>query len=790
MLKRIKKIQNIGRFKSCNGGEAEFDKITFLFGRNTYGKTTLSDVLASIGTGNTDAIKTRKTLPIDPANPNQIAELKFLAEGAQSEVAVRLNGGRWEPAMPGGLRLHVFDDGFYHNNLFSGRQFTRDTKVNFSAFILGERGVGKAKEIADKNKQKADATRDRGKLLKAALSDIEGLPQFLSLVPEESADELEGKVLALRREYEILAKQHKNIEKIRTRKSLDELGWEPGVSAALSTLNQTLSKSLDAHHGEARKAIAKHIESTFTNVENAESWIRHGLSQNDGINCQFCGQMLSDDALRLLDIYRKSFDSSFHEHERHVAQALAANAAILSEDRVNAQRLTIESNAGITYSYPELEEDVRFQDTKRALDEHAAELEELLAQWGSAQKVLHEQIEIARQKKLASPQASVPPVDGEQLSVIDHKLSIEISEYNTIAKQINALFDDFKESLLDEPLNKRLQELAMQGKAEARKWERVKRSAQCDDYINYTRLIKNLSAEIPVLQMSLVNEQSDYLDQFFERVNRFFVMFGSRNFQLEKGKDDTGHMPIYYLKVKLNKVVVPERDLVCIFSESDRRALALAVFWSGVDGLDAVEKSRAIVVLDDPITSFDTGRMTAVHQAIVEMADSVQQIIVFSHFQQGTCQFLNTYRKNKPVKLLQIAFEGESSRIVAPDVERFMYSEHERKRADILRFISGEINQHSAGDLRVFLEVEISYRFAKQLINVQEENLSDRIDQLYENGAISEKTTKAAHAWREILNPSHHTWTESDIEDQRNTASQFIDFVYHQLVPVEIAVMS
>jgi len=70
------------------------------------------------------------------------------------------------------------------------------------------------------------------------------------------------------------------------------------------------------------------------------------------------------------------------------------------------------------------------------------------------------------------------------------------------------------------------------------------------------------------------------------------------------------------------------------------------------------------------------------------------------------------------------------------------------------------------------------------------ENLSDRIDQPYENGAISEQTTKAAHAWCEILNPSHHAWTESDIEDQRNTASQFIDFVYHQLVPVEIAVMS
>ena len=784
MLKRIKKIQNVGRFKSCNGSSVEFDKITLLYGRNTYGKTTLSDVLASISTGNTDAIKTRKSIPVDPTNSRQTVELTFMADGDVSETTVRLNGERWEPELPGDLRLHVFDDGFYHTNVFAGRQFTRDTKLNFSAFVLGARGVAKAKEIAEKNKQKADATKERGRLLKAALADIDDLPQFLLQVPDEPAEVLEAKVLGLRREYDTLIKQQKNADKIRIRKNLDPLHWPSDFPDALHKLNQTLGKSLETHHEEARKAIADHIAATFARAENAESWIRQGLSQNNGEHCQFCGQILSEDALRLLDVYRKSFDTSFREHEQLVAQTLVATATVISRDRANAPRLALESNSGTVHSYPELEDDVNYQEGKRTLDDEAAQLGELLEQWNNCQGPLQEHIVVASKEKTSAPQARVGSLDADELLGLNQKLSVQVNEYNTIAQRMNVLFAAFKSSLLDQSLADRLQQLVARGKEEARKWERVKRSAQCNEYIVHSKLIARLGAEIPQLQLELVNDQSSYIDQFFERLNRFFVMFGSRDFQLEKGKDDSGHIPVYYLKVKLNKTDVSERDLARVFSESDRRALALAVFWSSVDGLNATEKSRTIVVLDDPVTSFDTGRMTSVHQAIVGLADHLRQVIVFSHFKQGICHFLMTYRKNKPVKLLQIERVGDISKIEAPDIVHFLHNEHERKREAILRFASGEINQHASGDLRVFLEVEISYRFAKQLVGVYEENLSDRIDRLCASGAVAGDTATEAHDWREILNPTHHTWIDSDIDDQRHTATRFMDFVYHRLVPV------
>ena len=50
-----------------------------------------------------------------------------------------------------------------------------------------------------------------------------------------------------------------------------------------------------------------------------------------------------------------------------------------------------------------------------------------------------------------------------------------------------------------------------------------------------------------------------------------------------------------------------------------------------------------------------------------------------------------------------------------------------------------------------------------------------------EISAISDSTAKQAHYWRETLNPTHHIWTGNDLEDQRHTAAQFVDFIYHKL---------
>jgi hypothetical protein len=79
MLKRIQKIQNIGRFVDCHSAGCEFLQETIIFGYNTQGKSTLTAILRSIQTGNNDILIGRKTFG---ATGNKKVEIDFEEAGA------------------------------------------------------------------------------------------------------------------------------------------------------------------------------------------------------------------------------------------------------------------------------------------------------------------------------------------------------------------------------------------------------------------------------------------------------------------------------------------------------------------------------------------------------------------------------------------------------------------------------------------------------------------------------------------------------------------------------------
>jgi len=150
MLKRVQKLANIGRFENASCGAAEFTTLTVVFGRNTYGKSTFSELLASLETNDISEIVARRTIPNNKGQ--QEAKLSFLLPHGTTEVVVSLGANGWNYNGLSKASIAVFDDGFYHKNIFAARQFTRSTKENLSAFILGAEGVKSAKLIADQKK--------------------------------------------------------------------------------------------------------------------------------------------------------------------------------------------------------------------------------------------------------------------------------------------------------------------------------------------------------------------------------------------------------------------------------------------------------------------------------------------------------------------------------------------------------------------------------------------------------------------------------------------------------------
>lgn len=783
MLKRISKIKNVGRFKQASCGALQFARLTLIFGRNTYGKSTLGDIFSSISNNDFTLVTSRKTIPED-SSPQEVA-ISFQSDDSGNEYSIKFENNTWNPVLPTSQKIAVYDDGFYHNNVFAAWQFTRSTKESFSSFVLGSQGVAKAKIIADKNKRKREATIEKNKIQKTSFSEIENLEDFLKLKPTETLDQLNEKRGKKLKQYEDLTKQKKNKDIILARENYLPLTWENDFSLIVEELNKCLATSLESHHNDAKEKLANHIKQNFKNIDGAESWIRTGVDQNLGEMCQFCGQKLNESAFALIDIYKQSFDKSFEQHEKKVGSILEQCKTSILKNRTNDLKVKIEKSHSIFLSYPELLEKSPYSESYKEFSKLVDTLKELIENWDQESQAYQIKIESCIISKLSTPQQAVESVPSDSLHVITNSIFELVEKINQKGNELNGQIKEFKNSICNYSTTEKLLQITNEGKLLARKIKRIELSNQCSDFLNLTEEVLNLSEKIPNLQSQLQQDQSEFLTNYFSNLNQHFKDFGGNDFKLEVGKNRSGHIPIYFLKVKFRNKVISEKELDRVFSESDRRALSLAVFWARLSETSNDELAKTIVILDDPVTSFDNNRISAVHRSIIQLSESANQVIVLSHYEEELSRFLITYKNSKEISFFSICTTNGESTLCEESINRFIQNDHEKSRESIFEFIEGNINFHKAGDLRIFFEIEISLRFAKQMREneILCPNLSDRIDKLKEFGIIGNEIAQKCHIWREALNPNHHTWISADIEDQRNAARKFIDFVFSELAP-------
>jgi wobble nucleotide-excising tRNase len=781
MLKRITKLKNIGRFKDCISAKTQFEKITLIYGRNTYGKTTITEVLASLSNQDTQVLSDRKSIPDD--GTEQQAELNFLT-AAGKEVPVRLTNAGWSSNLPDDLKLIIFDDNFYHSNLFEARSFTRSTKEKFSAFILGVQGVQKAQTIADKKREKREVTSQRVQLKQAAFTQIKDIEEFVSLKVPITIAEVKKNLATSEIELEKINLRLRDSIKIKGRELLTPNVWTNSVSNGLGEMNDTLSSSLDGSHDQAKQKVQTHIENHFTDFTNAENWLKQGLHQNNHVNCQFCGQGLIEDSKQLLNLYRDFFNEAYEKEENKIRASIERNWLLISEDLTNPVRINIEKNNSTFNSYPEMVESKEYLDLKSQLNQIAVEINQAISNWDEVLRQTREETSNAIKKKLTKIHSKITAINTKNLTSVEAEINNILIKYNELIRKINEKFQAFKDSTNPIIITKEIQISKTAIENSVYELRRLELAEQCDIYIALSSRISQLEDEIPQLLDDLKNDQSKYLTSFFTRLNTYFKIFGSIDFTLEVGQDNSGHTPIYFLKVKFKGATVAEKRLASIFSESDRRALALSVYWANLSGLDEKTKENSIIVLDDPMTSFDSSRMTAVHREFIGISSQAKQVIMLSHFDTGLCNLLQTYNRHG-IKLLSIEQNKIGSTLSECDIDEFIKTEHERERDKVLNFINGITNDISFSDLRVFLEIELNLRFAKQIkdCSINETDLSKRIEALEANTVITVNLANDLNDWRVNLNPSHHIWLKGDLEDKRNTALQFMNFVYNNIVP-------
>ena len=121
----------------------------------------------------------------------------------------------------------------------------------------------------------------------------------------------------------------------------------------------------------------------------------------------------------------------------------------------------------------------------------------------------------------------------------------------------------------------------------------MEQTEKCNEYTKKEEFIENLTNKVDRLSSSLEKDQNDYLKKYFDSIDSFFQKLGSKDYKIEKSRpSDRGDKKVYGITVKFKNKKVSNNDLQFVFSDSDRRALALSIFWAKLSTAEDSEMTK------------------------------------------------------------------------------------------------------------------------------------------------------------------------------------------------------
>ena len=203
------------------------------------------------------------------------------------------------------------------------------------------------------------------------------------------------------------------------------------------------------------------------------------------------------------------------------------------------------------------------------------------------------------------------------------------------------------------------------------------------------------------------------------------------------------------------------------------------------------ELKQTIIVLDDPVTSFDDDRIDQTIIKIQELIEKNKQIIILAHHSNFLKQLYGTLKKNDKLEMLfyEIIRNQDGSKFSKVEDPNIRFDPYAQKIEKLIKFIKGEdsLETEIRQFLRVFLETEIKWRYRKQIreknINVQK--FGELIEKLKKNKIVSKPIAQKLFNFNALplLSQEHHTILSSTAGNSRSIANQIFDFIFTKINP-------
>jgi len=687
MLQHISHLQGVGLFHEPKAKSVKFSKVTIIYGDNGRGKTTFTTILNSLRTGNAQDIVVLSTIggKNKPSITLQIDNEKY-----------RFRNGAWNKTYPD---IIIFNETFIAENVYVGNQIDTTHKRNLFDFALGEKGVDIRKQIEEKEKQRDDLSlkiqQINTRLERIARSVGMDTDKFqdVKVLSDENQQEYEAEILSIQQELNT-ARQKDEIAKEHVLKqiALPDIPWDE--------VKQFLSQGTKAVTANVENALRSHIKA-YAMGEKGEQWLQDGwnfyLNSSDK-SCPFCGQRIAqaETFVSNLEIY---FDEAYQSVKNKVTEWQKRIGEKLNDSLIDEIYTTSQFN-------------VR---QLKVWESHSVEvlpLEPVEQTVGLLRDIQRSLVQAFDRKRLAP----LEPV--EIVHVIEKWSHLEhvVARYNDVVAQINQNIDTFKQKLAKSDQKGLMDRLESLQKTLKTRQERTLAQPLYDELDNLASQKKALQEDINNLRDQLSVHLRQEMESYQQYVNEILRDFGT-NFRISgtkishQGKNSPPKTE-YAIEVFGHSISLKPKDNHLSFgkalSTGDRRSLALAFFMA--KALMDNRLSEKIVVIDDPVSSFDRKRQSFTREKLLKIASKCKQFILLSH----DAYFVRDFRASayfqfgkKNVVLAELR-QSSKFTVFKPDfnVDAILESPHQKNYGVLIDFYQGSL---ASVDLYRVIHVVRSY---------------------------------------------------------------------------------
>lgn len=782
MIRRFTQITGVGCYTACRPAQVQFEPMSLLYGENCYGKSTFCDILRSLAENNPNCIIQRTSIP--PLPGGQYVQVSVVLPGQAQETLLTFRQGSWNPSLPTPLRIEVFDTDFIHRNIFTGLTIERQNHENITRFILGDTGVQVAQRIAEINSELRAINRTLRDAETGVFAGIPDISTFVRLSESRDLQTLDRLLTDIATTLETDRRLAQDLESARMRLEPTTYNAPLSLDRIADQIRRCLASSYQQAHLDAEARLADHLQNHTADQHKARNWVRLGLPLVKGNDCPFCGQKLTDQADTLIKAYQILFDDAFQKYVTEVIASLdTAQSEIASIEHADIP-LKIEQNHRAWNQYPEMLAQHGLTELLQRASTLGDETSRLQERWAIAHNDYTRRLAEAIQHKKDNIHAAVPVPDLTELKQHKQTLDHAIATYNESITPIISAIAEFKAGLDAALVERRIQESQRSIEALRMQKRRVETNTACRTYSETTSRKATLEAESTRLQAELEREQTTFLTRYFGAINRIYTSLGSNRFAISAETSRRGNMPTIQLCVSYNGTRVTPDRLHKVFSESDRRALALSIFWARIELCDPTARANTIVAMDDPVTSFDDGRVDRTIRMIELQAPNMRQIIILSHYSNYLKTFFNRLQGRQNGILLAALFQDPNgSQMRRADPLDFMETDHQLAYRRISAFIQREHTNDVLLDLRVFLETEVRSRFYRAIVENELRSLqfAALLDELVRIGVMSVDIRRTIEPLRVTMNTDHHVWMDRSHEEKIGVATDVLRFVYEEL---------